>query len=225
MSCPSMPGPSPSNPKPADMIQGLEGIRRQASPRPPLRGQKDQGKELYNAAVQARFKKHGWHHFSTYGGRKASMVERWHRTLKQRMYRYFTAHNTLRYVDVLQPLIHTYNQSCHRSIGMAPHQVAEKTVPKVWDKPYGHRLDQKTTPPQMSSGRSRTPQQETSSLQKRLFTGMDGRSVVCLVNVPDRTGSRILAKDPHTTVIQFNMTFLTRKYITGEHRWVSFKTK
>ena len=135
-----------------DMIQGLEGIRRQASPRPPLRGQKDQGKELYNAAVQARFKKHGWHHFSTYGGRKASMVERWLCTLKQRMYRYFTAHNTLRYVDVLQPLIHTYNQSCHRSIGMAPHQVAEKTVPKVWDKPYGHRLDQKTTPPKCQVG-------------------------------------------------------------------------
>ena len=80
------------------------------------------------------------------------MVERWHRTLKQRMYRYFTAHNTLRYVDVLQPLIHTYNKSCHRSIGMAPHQVAEKTVPKVWDKPYGHRLDQKTTPPKCQVG-------------------------------------------------------------------------
>ncbi|CAH3168453.1 unnamed protein product, partial [Porites lobata] len=29
----------------------------------------------------------------------------------------------------------------------------------------------------MSSGRPRTPQQETSSLQKRLFPGMDGRSV------------------------------------------------
>ena len=49
--------------------------------------------------------------------------------------------------------------------------------------------------------------------------------MVCLVNVPDRTGSRILAKDPHTTVIQFNMTFLTRKYITREYRRVSFKTK
>ena len=31
--------------------------------------------------------------------------------------------------------------------------------------------------PQMSSWRSRTPQPETSSLQKRLFTVMDGRSV------------------------------------------------
>ncbi|CAH3184922.1 unnamed protein product, partial [Porites lobata] len=68
------------------------------------------------------------------------------------MYRYFTAHNTLRYVDVLQPLIHTYNQSYHRSIGMAPHQVTEKTLPEVWDKLYGQRLDQKTTPPKCQVG-------------------------------------------------------------------------
>ena len=62
------------------------------------------------------------------------------------MYRYFTAHNTLRYVDVLQPLIHTYNHVYPRSIGMAPHQVTFKTLPEVWDKLYGQRLDQKTPP-------------------------------------------------------------------------------
>ena len=160
-----------------DMIRGLEGIRCQASPRRPLRVQTDQSKEFYNRGVQAWFKKHGWHHFSTYGDSKASVVERWHRTLKQRMYRYFTAHNTLRYVDVLQPLIHTYNHAYHRSIGMAPHQVTPNTVPEVWDRLFGQRLDPKTPPPQMPSGRSCTPQQETSSLQKRLFTRMDGRSV------------------------------------------------
>ena len=108
------------------MMRGLEGIRRQASPQRRLRVQTDQGKEFYNTGVQACFKTHGWHHFSTYGDSKASVVERWHRTLKQRMYSYFTAHNTLRYVDVLQPLIYTYNQFYHRSIGMAPHQVSEK---------------------------------------------------------------------------------------------------
>ena len=135
-----------------NMIKGLEAIRRQASPRWPLRVQTDQGKEFYNARVQAWFKKHGTHHFSTYGDSKASVVERWHRTLKQRMYRYFTAHNTLRYVDVLQPLIDTYNQAYHRSIGMTPHQVTTQTVPEVWDRLYGPRLDQKTPPPKCQVG-------------------------------------------------------------------------
>ena len=118
-----------------DMIRGLESIYQQASPRRPLRVQTDQGKEFYNRGVQAWFKKQGSHHFSTYGDSKASVVERWRRTSKQRMYRYFTAHNTLCYVDVLQLLIHTYN-----------HQVTPKTVPEVWDRLYGQRLDQKTPP-------------------------------------------------------------------------------
>ena len=50
-----------------DMIRGLEGIRRQASPRRPLRVQTDPGKEFYNRGVQAWFKKHGWHHFRRMG--------------------------------------------------------------------------------------------------------------------------------------------------------------
>ena len=49
-------------------------------------------------------------------------------------------------------LIHTYNKSWNRSIGMAPHQVTEKTVPEVWDKLYGRRLDQKTPPPKCQVG-------------------------------------------------------------------------
>ena len=116
------------------MIRGLTRIYQQASPRRPLRVQTDQGKEFYNRGVQAWFKKQGTHHFSTYGDSKASVVERWHRTLKQRMYRYFTAHNTLRYVDVLQPLIHTYNHAYHRSIGLAPHQVTFRNESEVWDQ-------------------------------------------------------------------------------------------
>ena len=131
----------------SEMIRGLTRIYQQASPRRPLRVQTDQGQEFLNKKVQAWFKQQGWHHFYTYGDSKASVVERWHRTLKQRMFRYFTAHNTLRYVDVLQPLIHTYNHAYHRSIGMAPHQVTPKTVPEVWEKLYGSRLHQKVPHP------------------------------------------------------------------------------
>ena len=35
----------------------------------------------------------------------------------------------------------------------------------------------------------------------------------------------VIATDPHTIVIQFTMTFLTRKYINGAYRRVSFKTE
>ena len=46
------------------------------------------------------------------------------------------------------------------------------------------------------------------------------------LTVPDEGQSNgVIATDPNTIVIQFNMTFLTRKYITGEYRRVSFRTK
>ena len=35
---------------------------------------------------------------------------------------------------------------------MSPHQVTEKTGPEVWDELYGHRLEQKTTPPKCQVG-------------------------------------------------------------------------
>ena len=50
----------------------------------------------------------------------ASVAERFNRTLKEKMYRYFTAKHTRRYVDVLHDLVHAYNNTYHRSIGTAP---------------------------------------------------------------------------------------------------------
>ena len=42
---------------------------------------------------------------------------------KDEMYRSFTYANTRRYVDVLDDLVHPYNNTYHRSIGMAPAEV------------------------------------------------------------------------------------------------------
>ena len=60
------------------------------------------------------------HHFSTAGDTKASVVERFNRTFKQRLYRYMTTYNTPNYLSSLPSLVDGYNASFHRSIGMAP---------------------------------------------------------------------------------------------------------
>jgi len=39
------------------------------------------------------------------------------------MYRYFTAKCTRRYIDVLPDLVHSYDNTHHRSIGMAPMEI------------------------------------------------------------------------------------------------------
>ena len=52
------------------------------------------------------------------------------------MYRYFTYANTRRYVDVLDDLVHFYNNTYHRSIGMAPTEVGPHNEDQVRERLY-----------------------------------------------------------------------------------------
>ena len=54
------------------------------------------------------------------------MVERFNRTLKDRMYKYFTANNTKKWIDVLPKLVANYNNTVHRSIKMKPNVVRKQ---------------------------------------------------------------------------------------------------
>ena len=56
---------------------------------------------------------------------KAAVVERFLRTLKGRMWRYFTQHNTRRYVECLPKLVKSYNNTFHRTIGMTPNEASK----------------------------------------------------------------------------------------------------
>ena len=87
-----------------------------ASGRKPKRLQKDACSELTNAKVQTFLRKHNILFFTTDSDTKASIVERFNRTLKTRMLKYFTSENTYRYVDVLQSLVNGYNGTYHRSM-------------------------------------------------------------------------------------------------------------
>ena len=64
-------------------------------------------------------------------------MERFNRTLKQRLYRYFTAANTLKFIDILPDLVEGYNATPHRSIGKAPKQVTWKNEKIIWNGLYG----------------------------------------------------------------------------------------
>ena len=65
--------------------------------------------EFLNRFVKSLLKKHGTHHFSIHNEEtKASIVDRFNRTLKRRMWRYFTLHQTVRYIDLLQDFVWSY---------------------------------------------------------------------------------------------------------------------
>ncbi len=100
--------------------------------------QTDKGKEYLNKHVRELLKKYNVELWTTNSEMKAAMVERFNRTMKTRMYKYFTANNTKRYVDVLPKLISGYNNTVHSSINMAPANVLKPIDElKIRQKLYG----------------------------------------------------------------------------------------
>jgi hypothetical protein len=86
----------------------------------------------------------------TKSSKKASVVERFNRTLKEKMFRYFDyiKYNTetnlqkKRYIDVLDKFLYSYNNSIHRSIKMTPNEVNNKNEKQVFINLYGFDRDE-----------------------------------------------------------------------------------
>ena len=63
-------------------------------------------------------------------------MERFNRTFKNKMYRYFTYKGSRRYVDVLDDLVHSYNNTFHTSIKMAPSEVTVQNESEIGRRLY-----------------------------------------------------------------------------------------
>jgi len=108
------------------------------SGRIPTKMQTDHGTEFINRTTQNLFKKLGIHWFASENISKAQVVERWNRSLKDRMYKYFTAQDTVKWIDVLPKLLKNYNTSFHRSIKMTPTEASKmENQDKVRENLYG----------------------------------------------------------------------------------------
>lgn len=68
---------------------------------------------------------------------KASIVERFNRTLKEKMWRLFTQNKNKKYVEFLPLLINNYNNSYHRSIKNKPSEINKKNEVETFKNLYG----------------------------------------------------------------------------------------
>ena len=126
-----------------DVTEAFAKILKSAQGSKPQILQTDAGKEFYNQVFQNLMKQHNIHHFSTHGDAKASIVERFNRTLKSKLDKYFTGANTLKYVDVLPKLMYQYNHTYHRSIRISLAKVTSFNTKEVWYNLYGKYIKKK----------------------------------------------------------------------------------
>ena len=80
----------------------------------------DKGKEFYNKNVNQLLSQKNIKLYSTENEEKSSVVERFNRTIKEKMWKMFSANNNTIYIDKIGELLKNYNSSVHRSIKMAP---------------------------------------------------------------------------------------------------------
>ena len=97
----------------------------------------DQGTEFFNKHFKALLKDEDIELYNTYNETKASIAERTLiRTLKTRMWRYFTAKKTMQYIDILPDLVYSYNHTVHRSMKMRPTDVTVDNEKQIWHTLY-----------------------------------------------------------------------------------------
>ena len=108
----------------------------------------DKGKEFYNKDVKDLVEL-----YSTENEEKSSIAERWVRTIKEKMWKYFTDNNTYKYIDVLPDLVQDYNNTVHSSTKLTPKEASKKKNElTVWRNLYPDRYKKYNITPKFSVG-------------------------------------------------------------------------
>lgn len=104
-----------------EVTRAFRDILDNSESRTPFMVQTDKGREFVGSTLQSLFREYGIQfRLARSPIVKASVIERFIRTFKERLYRYFTFKNTKRYVDVLQDIVTAYNKNIHSTTKLAP---------------------------------------------------------------------------------------------------------
>lgn len=103
-------------------VDVTEGMRKifLMDKRIPLNLHTDNGREFYNSHFKKLMKEYKINHYSNFSTKKAAIVERFNRTLKEKLYREFSYHGNYKWRAILPQLMSDYNHTFHRTIKCAP---------------------------------------------------------------------------------------------------------
>lgn len=84
----------------------------------------DEGTEFKNSEFITYCKKNNIELYFTKGdSHKLGIINRFHRTLKEKLTKYFIAKDSTRWIDVIDKIIYNYNHTVNRGIGVEPYKV------------------------------------------------------------------------------------------------------
>lgn len=94
----------------------------------------DKGKEFLNRDFKSVLQSYNIKMYHTENEEKSAIIERFNRTLNEKMKVIFETRNYFRWLDIVQDLLHQYNNSVHRTICMKPAEVTKADVPRLLER-------------------------------------------------------------------------------------------
>lgn len=104
--------------------------------RKPQRLWVDGGSEFQNKVLKKYCLEKDIHMFIARSESKSVFAERLIKTIKLKLFKYMYYKQTYKYIDVLQDIVKSYNESYHRSIKMAPSDVNETNELAIYLRDY-----------------------------------------------------------------------------------------
>ena len=118
-----------------EMVIVLEKILTETDEKPEIL-RTDQGSEYKNHSFNNLLNENKIKHVYTYYETKANYAERVIKTIKNKIMKYLSEKETLRWIDILSDLTYGYNNSIHRSINMSPKDASSMNQYLLWKFQY-----------------------------------------------------------------------------------------
>jgi hypothetical protein len=120
----------------ADVKDGFERLFA-SMPYLPQQIFSDRGKEFMSHDISNYFLEIGVPKYKAEASNiKAAFAERMLRTIKNRLYKYFSEKNTTNWISVLPKILNAINHSVCRSTGMRPVDIDEHNASEIWERLY-----------------------------------------------------------------------------------------
>lgn len=112
----------------------------------------DRGNEFVGKMMKKYLESIGIKLMHVYSEHKASVVERFHRTLMSRLSRYWTHTGNRKYIKALPLLLKGYNNTKHRTTKFAPNDVNDSNEHLVWRNTFEKYFAQRNREPKFNVG-------------------------------------------------------------------------
>jgi transposase InsO family protein len=120
-----------------EVSDAFQQILKKSGGRKPEKLHTDRGKEFVNATFKKLLARYDIEMYHTFSEVKSSIIERFNRTLNEKLKLRFEVNRNFKWLQVLPSILREYNEkNIHRTIGVPPVLVTKKNEKEIYERMY-----------------------------------------------------------------------------------------